>query len=104
MDAKKGFVSLLAAGAIFGSFGIWTRILSKELSAYQQLTIRHMASLVIALIIVFILKQKINFTKINKRHLLAYAFFYPITSVFFVLAILYTKISVATFAFYFCIN
>jgi len=100
MKKYKGFGSLLLAGFLFGTFGIWIRILNREMTTYQQIFFRGVVGFIFALILVVVLKQKIKFNGVNKKILLAYAICFPLAIIFFVLSLLNTKIAVTTFSFY----
>lgn len=100
MNKLKGFLALLASGLIFGTFGIWIRLLSQELTVYQQIFLRNTIGFIFSLIIVFLLKQKWNFKGIKKLYLFAYTISFPVSVIFFVFAMLDTKIATALFAFY----
>ncbi|MCL5091096.1 MAG: DMT family transporter [Patescibacteria group bacterium] len=100
MNKFKSFFALLASGIIFGTFGIWIRLLNKELTTYQQITTRSFIGFFFAVIIAFLLKQRLSLNKVNKLHLFGYLFFSPLDGIFFVLAMLNTKIVTAIFAFY----
>ena len=97
----KNFLALFGAGIIFGTFGIWIRILSQELTTYQQIALRNLIGLIFAAFMVYLLKQKwSSLKKANKLSLLLYAVFFPISVIFYVLAMLKTKIAIAVFAFF----
>jgi drug/metabolite transporter (DMT)-like permease len=100
MRKYKGFISLLLAGFIFGTFGIWIRILNLQMTTYQQIFFRGVVGFTFASFLVFIFKQKIKLNGVNKKILLAYAFCFPLAIIFFVLSLLNTKISVTIFSFY----
>ena len=103
MKSRKlvGFTSLFLTAAIFGSFGIWIRLLSKELGTYQQIVFRNLFALLFALLFIFL--SKLNFKKVaavNKLRLIAFTLIVPLVVILYVFAILNAKISVVTFAFY----
>jgi len=100
MNNFKNFLALLTAGIIYGSFGVWIRFLSRELSPYQQVFLRNIIGFILALIVVFLLKQRINLKTVNKTHLLLYAVSFPLAQVFYTLAMLNTSLGITTFAFY----
>lgn len=96
-----GFSSLLIAGITFGSFGIWIRFLSNELTMYQQIVFRNVIALVFAVVIIVVGKRFLaDFSKVKKSNLLGYAFSVPLAVILYNVAILNTKIAVTTFAFY----
>lgn len=100
MNKTKGFLSLLSAGLIFATFGIWIRLLNRELTTYQQILFRQVVGLILAVIIIFLLKQKWRLNGVKKTILIGYGLAFPISVIFFVLAMLSAKISVVTFSFY----
>lgn len=102
MNKKLGFTSLLLASASFGSFGIWIRLLSHELTTYQQIVFRNLIALVLAGLIILIGKRfLLDWKKVPKLNLLGYALAVPISVVFYNLGFLAgLKMAVATFAFY----
>ena len=96
-----GFTSLFLTSALFGSFAIWIRLLSSELSTYQQIVFRNIIAFVFATL--FILLRKTDLKKlatVNKFKLAAFTLLVPLAVILYVIAILETKISVVTFAFY----
>lgn len=100
MKKYKGFFSLLLAGFIFGTFGIWIRILNRELSPFQQILFRSFIGFCFASFFVFLLKQKWRLNRVNKKILFFYAVGFPVAIICFVLSALNTKIAVTTFSFY----
>lgn len=100
MSKLKGFLALLLSGIIFGSFGIWIRLLNQELTAYQQIFLRNLIGFLLAAAIVIILKQKWSLRGVKPFYVFLYATLFPIAVVFFVFAMLNTRISTAIFAFY----
>jgi len=101
VNKKIGFLSLLLAGASFGSFGIWIRLLVKELGLYEQIVLRNVVVLVLSLIVITLGKKSFSgLKKVPKVSLLLYALTIPLAVVFFNLSVMTTKIAVTTFAFY----
>ncbi len=100
MNKFKGFLSLLLAGFIFGSFGIWIRILNQELTTYQQIFFRGTVGFIFALLLAYFLKNKFSLNKVNKIILFIYFLSFPLATIFFVTSILNEKIAVTTFSFY----
>lgn len=96
---NKGFLSLLTAGFLFGTFGIWIRFLSRELTTFQQIMLRNLISLLIILPIAVIVGKKFSLGK-NKRELFFFGLGFPLLAIFFVMAMLYTKIGIAIFTFF----
>jgi len=96
-----GFGSLFISALTFGSFGIWIRLLNKEIGSFEQIVLRNLFALIFT--IIAILKLKVNLNKIklvNKGKLIAFTIVVPLAVILYVFAILGTKISVATFSFY----
>lgn len=100
MNKTKNIIALAIAGISYGSFGIWIRFLSNELTSYQQIFVRNFLGLLFSLLFVFFLKQKINFGKINKMHLALYALSFPVTQVFYTFSILNAKLGITMFSFF----
>lgn len=102
MKKSLGFLSLLLAAISFGSFGIWIRLLNNEMTVYQQIVLRNSFAFILSLLIVVITKQlvKIDWTKVRKLNLFLYALLVPLAVIAYNIAMLNTKIAVATFAFY----
>ena len=95
-----GFLSLLASGMIFGSFGVLIRLLSAELDTYQQIAARNTTGFLLAIIIAVVLKSSWRLSQVGKKHVLLYVLSTQLVTIFFTLAILNTKIGVAIFAAY----
>lgn len=102
MKKTLGFLTLLLAAISFGSFGIWIRLLSREMSVYQQIVLRNSFAFIIAILIVFVARQfrNIDWSRVKKVNLLFYTFLVPLSVIAYNISILNTKIAVATFAFY----
>jgi drug/metabolite transporter (DMT)-like permease len=100
MNRTKGFFSLLLAGLIFGSFGVWVRVLNRELTTYQQIAARDIVASILAIAIAFFLKQKWSLNGVKKRYVLLFTLFFQLDVIFYVLAFLRTKMTVAIFSFY----
>lgn len=100
MNKYKNFLALLFSGIVFGSFGIWIRILSRELTSYQQIFARNFFGFIICCIVILLLKQKWNFSKVNKIYVILYGICFPLSVIFYTFSILSTKIAITTFAFY----
>lgn len=92
---------MLLAGITFGSFGIWIRFLSQELTIYQQIVFRNILAMVFAIGIIVIGKKFLaDFAKVKKGNLFLYGLTVPLSVIFYNIAILNIKIAVTTFAFY----
>ena len=100
MNKTKGFLSLLSAGLIFGSFGILVRLLNGQLTNYQQILFRSTVGFILALAIIIFFKRKISFKNISLINLFLFAASLPLTIIFYTLSILKTKIILAVAALY----
>lgn len=100
MKKTKNIIALLIAGITYGSFGVWIRFLSQDLTSYQQIFIRNFLGLVFAFAFILLFKERLNLMNVNKKHLALYAVSFPITQVFYTFSILNIKIGVALFAFF----
>lgn len=100
MNKTKGFLSLLSAGFLFGFFGILVRLLSGELTNYQQILFRSVIGFILAVLIIIILKRKISFKSISLINLLSFAISLPLSIIFYTLAVLKTKIMLAVATLY----
>lgn len=97
----KGSFALLTASILFGSYGLWARIVSAELSVYQQTFLRYLAASLILLLIILIRKTKINIAALPKKQLLLYGAVIPTSFVLFNFAVLNAKLSVSVTGLYF---
>ncbi len=101
MKKKIGFLSLLLAAASYGSFGIWIRLLSHEMSIYQQIVFRNVIAFMFAILIIIIGKRYgADLKDVSKKNLILYALVVPIAVILYNIGMLNLKIAVATFAFY----
>lgn len=101
VNKLKGLLSLLSCAVILGLFGILVRVLSRELQAYQQILFRNALGLLIALVAVALSRQSFSSLKAAAPALVAlYALAFPISVVFFTLAVLRTTIITTIFALY----
>lgn len=100
MNKFKNFLALLFAGIAYGSFGIWIRLLSHDLSTYQQILARNVLGFLFSIGVVYLFKQKWDFKKVKIKYVILYAISFPIAQVFYTLSILSTKLEITTFAFY----
>ena len=74
----------MLAGVIFGSFGIWIRFLSQELTIYQQIVFRNVLAMVFAIGIIVIGKRFLaDFAKVKKSHLFFYGLTVPLSVIFY---------------------
>jgi drug/metabolite transporter (DMT)-like permease len=102
MKKILGFISLFIAAVTFGSFGIWIRLLNREMSIYQQLVLRNAFAFIITIFIVLLTKQlkNIEWNKVKKPNLVFYTFLALLAGIAYNFSIINTKIALATFAFY----
>jgi drug/metabolite transporter (DMT)-like permease len=101
MNRLKGFLALLACAVIFASFSIYVRVLSNDLSAYQQIGFRNIIALVIGLAAVILSKQSFSsLVAIPKKYTFLYTITFPIAVVFFTLSVLEIKIVSTIFGLY----
>src|SRR5215207_7823852 len=102
MKKTLGFTSLFIAAVSFGSFGIWIRLLNREMSVYQQIVLRNTFAFIIAILIVLLTKQlkNIEWNKVKKLNLVFYTFLVPLAAIAYNISIINTKIALTTFAFY----
>src|SRR5690349_648535 len=91
----KGFSALLLAGAIYGTFGIWIRLLHREITSYQQITFRNATAFLFALCLIFLMKKNLFLKKFNRKYIIFYCISSSLSIVFFTLSALMTKIAVA---------
>ncbi len=95
-----GLGSLLTAGLLFGSFGIWVRLLSTDLSSYQQIAFRNIIAIAIALGIIYFKKVKLSFTGVSPKYLILFGLSFPIAVIFYTFSMLKTSIMLGIFSFY----
>ena len=95
-----GLLSLIFAGLIFGSFGVWVRLLSVDLSSYQQIAFRNVIALGVALLIIITTKIKLNFEGVSTKYLLLFGISFPIGVICYTLSVLNTTIMLSIFSFY----
>jgi drug/metabolite transporter (DMT)-like permease len=101
MKKLVGLFSLLFAGILFGSFGIWIRLLSRELMPYQQIFLRNAVGFALAAIILIVMKR-FSFRKqeLKNKWLLLYAIVVPVSVVLYNFSVFHTKIAVTVFSLY----
>lgn len=96
----KGIVSLLSIGVLFGLSGVIAKYLSSYLSAYQVVAFRFLIAFLAILFISLLTKNKTSFNDIDKKSLLYFSVAFPLSVIFFTLAIFNTTVSLAVFSFY----
>lgn len=77
LNRKLGLFSLLLTSALFGSYGIFARFLSRELTSLQQLSYRYFLGFLAVAVLLFLKKTKIDLSKASKMHLILFAVFTP---------------------------
>jgi drug/metabolite transporter (DMT)-like permease len=95
-----GPVSLLSIGVLFGLSGVITKYLSSWLNPYQVVEYRFLVAFACAVCIAVVTRQKISFHKIDLKTLILFAVTFPISVIFFALAIFNTSVSSAVFSYY----
>lgn len=100
MNRIKGFIALVGAALILGSFGIWIRFLDRELGVFQQIILRNAIALGFGVVLIFALKKKFDIKNVSKKHLFLYTFAFPTSIVLFTLSILNTQVTTAIFGLY----
>lgn len=102
MNRKLGFLSLLLTALLWGSTGVWIRILNSNLTVYQQLYLRNIAGVIICFCILFLghVFQTLHRKKLPVLELCILTLIVPIAIIFNAIAILRLKIGVATFMYY----
>lgn len=95
-----GSLSLLLVGMLFGLSGVIAKYLSLWLNPYQVVEYRFLVAFLTALLLLSATKQKLSFKKIDFRTLGIFAITFPISVIFFTLAIFNTTVSLAVFSFY----
>ena len=101
MNKAKGFLALLSAGLILGSFSVFIRLLSRDLDVYQQVLLRNLIALVVSIVLIVVLRRFISFKKVPKIYLLLYIFSSSIVFFLYTVAVLKTSVSTAIFGLYF---
>jgi drug/metabolite transporter (DMT)-like permease len=102
MNKILGFSSLFISAIAFGSFGIWIRLLNREMSIYQQIVLRNGFAFIIAILVVLLGNQlrKVNWKGVKKLNLVFYSLLVPLSVIAYNVSIINTKIVLTTFAFY----
>ncbi|MBP9759033.1 EamA family transporter, partial [Candidatus Dojkabacteria bacterium] len=97
---NSGFWAILGGAFIYGSFGILTRYMDIGFGNYTQVLVRALIASLIALVIIFINKNKLKFEKKDylKMILLGIAYFLGTTA--FTIGNISTKVSVMIFMLY----
>lgn len=99
-NSTKGFISLIGVGVLFGISGVIAKYLSTFLTAYQVVSLRFLVAFILIFIIFIFTKSKIKFSKVSTLSLFIFAVTFPLSVVFFTLAIFNTTVALAVFSFY----
>lgn len=97
---QKGNLALLTTGFLFGASSPLAKLLSPYLSAFGVVGSRFLFALPFAVGTLFFSKEKLNVRQDNLGRLAFFAFIFPISVIFYTLALFYTKVSLAIFSFY----
>jgi drug/metabolite transporter (DMT)-like permease len=100
MNRVKGFSLLLLTGVIYGTFGIFVRLLGEDLSAFQQLFYNCLFAVILILILKAVGVYRLTFSKLRKKDFIFYGVLYGINAILFTLAVLNAQISAVIFALY----
>jgi len=101
MNKRLGFSALFFSSILFSTYGIYSRLLSDQLSVFQQLSYRYFLGIVVVLfIILFIKKEKIQWKKFFNWQILFFAIFIPVSFYLFIQSFLLAKLSVSISGFY----
>lgn len=100
MNKIKGFFALLGTGFVFGSFGIFIKLLGHELNSYEQVVFRHLVGLGVVIALGFFIKIDWSLKRVKKKYVFFYCLLYPLSILFVTLAFMKTKVAVAIFSVY----
>ena len=101
MNKKLGFVSLFISSILFSTYGIFSRILNKQLTVFQQLSFRYAIGVGVVLIIIFFIKKEsFDIKKFLNIKIGFFALLIPISFYFFIRSFIESKLSVAISGFY----
>ncbi|HAU98849.1 MAG: hypothetical protein UX04_C0007G0024 [Microgenomates group bacterium GW2011_GWF2_45_18] len=98
MNQRNGTIALLISGAIFGSFGIWIRLLHPSFGPYLIALFPNVILMIVCGIVAFYRKEK-NELKDN-RYVYLFVILFGIEMTAFSLAVLHTTIATALSSFY----
>ena len=96
----RGFLALFLCAAIFGSFGIFVRLLGQSFTSLQQVFLRNLVATTFILSFVLVTRKKMQYHGVPIKTLFWYAIVFPLEVICFTIAIQYIKVSTATFIFY----
>lgn len=97
---KRGNLALLGTGFLFGASSPLAKLLSPYLSAFGAVGVRFLFSLPFVLASIFFQKEKLQVNKNTYKKLLFFGIIFPISVIFYTLALFHTKVSLAIFSFY----
>ncbi len=100
MDKRKGLISLLLAGFVFGTFVIWIRALNKQINVYEQIVLRNFFVLIFSVIAIIAIKQPKPGKNFSRFALLGFALALPSSVILFNLSAISTKITTSIFSLY----
>src|SRR5258708_702633 len=100
MKRDIGFLALLTTGFLYGSFGIFVRVLGTEFSTFQQIFLRNFVGLIPIAAILYFKKIHFDLAGVATKYLALYTLTFPLSIIFFTLSILHTKIPVTIFSLY----
>ena len=101
MDKRLGFLSLLVTSVLFSTYGLFSRILSHQLSVFQQLSYRYAIGVLIVIVITYLVKRdKIDWPKLLRWEMLLFALLIPFSFYMFIESFLASKLSVSISGFY----
>lgn len=102
MKKNLGFFCLLLTAMLFGSFGVWIKLLNQNIEINQQMVLRNFVAFAFSLLFIIVTKKykllKKGFWKNSK--LLANIILVSFSAILYNFAMIYTKIAVVTFVFY----
>lgn len=96
----KGFVALLLAGVIFGSFSIWVKLLGQDFTNFQQIAFRNILAIFVAVAIIVYKKTKVDFSGADKKRVIQFGISFPLSVIFFTYSLVSTKVILGIFSFY----
>lgn len=96
----KAFFSLLLAGLVYGTFGLFVRILSKSFGPFEQILYRCSVGALLGILLIIITRTKLEYSKVAWKDLVLYTCTFPFAVILFTVAVGYNKVSTLTFLFY----
>lgn len=77
-NRRTGFLALLMTSFLFGSYGLWIRILSSGLNTYQQIALRYLLGGLFLFLIIRIKKERISLQNVSKIQLGLFSLAIPV--------------------------